>query len=104
MAKAKRIPRGTDYGGEESVSIVPVEDQPQDVGNEDKTETEPHRNRTCNLLVKRDDPRMLLNNSKVDSGSNSHKFSPGYYAVYYLIPYGVIKFVGKNIIIYRIDR
>ncbi len=38
---------------------------------------------------------MLLNNSKGDLGSNSQKFSPGYYVVYYLIPYGVVKFVGK---------
>ncbi len=70
---------------------------------------EPHRNRTCNLLIKSDDPRMLLNNSKGDLDSNSQKFSPGYYVVYYLLPYGVAKFVGKMLakillLIESIDR
>ncbi len=58
-------------------------------------ECEPPETRTRNLLIKRDGPRMLPNNSKGDLGSNSQKFSPGYYVVYYLIPYGGIKFAGK---------
>ena len=76
------------YGGEKFVSKMLV--------NSDGFETEPSETRTRNLLIKRDDPRMLLNNSKGDLGSNNQKFSPEYYVVYYLIPYGVVKFVGKN--------
>lgn len=67
----------------------------QNVVKEGVAETEPRRIRTSNRLIKRADPRMLLNNSKGDLGSNSQKFSPGYYIVYYLIPYGVVRFVGK---------
>jgi len=50
-------------GGAKSVSIVPVVDQAQDVGRmlanvgktvgkEGENEPEPHRSRTCNLLIK----------------------------------------------------
>ena len=60
-----------------------------------KFESEPHRNRTCNLLIKRDEPPMLLDASKGDLLSAGQKFSFGYYLVYYLVPYGVGNFVGK---------
>ena len=50
-------------GGEKSVGMEPIVDQPQHVGKmlanvgkkvgkEGGVETEPHRNRTCNLLIK----------------------------------------------------
>ena len=68
------------------------------LANSDGFETEPSETRTRNLLIKMDDPRMLLNNSKGDLGSNNQKFSPEYYVVYYLIPYGVVKFVGKMLV------
>ena len=58
-------------------------------------EPEPHRSRTCNLLIKRDEPSMLLDASKGNLVSSGQRLSLGYYLIYYLVPYGVGKFVGK---------
>jgi len=58
-------------------------------------ECEPRRTRTSNRLIKRDEPSMLLDANKGDLVSPGQRLSLGYYLIYYLIPCGVGKFVGK---------
>ncbi|MFC1978042.1 hypothetical protein ACFLWS_07270 [Chloroflexota bacterium] len=58
-------------------------------------ESEPQRNRTSNLLIKRHDPPGLLDTSESDLDSPRSKFGLVYYLMYYLVPYGISKFVGK---------
>ena len=67
----------------------------QHVKQNDTFVNEPHRSRTCNLLIKRDEPLMLLDVDKCNSASSGQKMSLGYYLIYYLVPYGVVQFVGK---------
>jgi len=56
---------------------------------------EPHRNRTCNLLIKRDTSQEQLNNLQGNLESNSQLWNFIKHLVYYLVPYGILKFVGK---------
>jgi len=67
----------------------------QNVVKEGDFESEPHRNRTCNLLIKRDELTILPSDSQGNFISAGHKKSLGYSLIYYLVPYGVAKYVGK---------
>jgi len=57
--------------------------------------SEPHRDRTCNLLIKSDESSMLLDSPKENLISSSSKIRLGYYLADYLVPYGISKSVGK---------
>ncbi len=91
-----------DEGGEDIPEPEPVVDVSKMLPNADdntakkgENETEPHRSRTCNLLIKRDESPMLPDASKENVVSGSKKSSIGYYLIYYLVPHGISKFVGK---------
>jgi hypothetical protein len=61
-------------------------------------ETEPHRNRTCNLLIKRHDLSILLDTSDGYPVSSSQNPSLDDYPINHLILYGIAKFVGKMLV------
>ena len=75
--------------------VLPEISGTKNVVKEGNFESAPHRNRTCNLLIKRDELAVLPNDSQGHFISAGHKKSPGYYLIYYLVPYGVAELVGK---------
>ncbi len=65
------------------------------VGKEGEFETEPHRNRTCNLLIKRHEPDLLSGTVDHPPISDIQKYSRDLCFTLYLLLRSVAKFVGK---------
>ncbi len=58
-------------------------------------EREPHRSRTCNLLIKRDKPFMPLDYNSYSLVSDIMKYSLDLCLTFYLLMLSIGKFVGK---------
>ncbi len=58
-------------------------------------ESEPHRNRTCNLLIKSDNTSMPLDYNGYSLVSDIMKYSLDLCLTFYLLMLSIGKFVGK---------
>ena len=58
-------------------------------------EREPHRSRTCNLLIKRDEPYLLSNTNYSHPISDIRKYGRDLFLTFYLLLSSVAKLVGK---------
>ena len=65
------------------------------VGKEGRFEREPHRNRTCNLLIKRHEPYLLSGTDYTHPVSDIQKYSRDLCFALYLLLRSVAKFAGK---------
>ena len=63
--------------------------------NGDVFEREPHRSRTCNLLIKRHEPYFIPDTNYFRPVSDIQKYSRDLCSTFYLLMSSVIKFVGK---------
>ena len=93
-------------GERENYGIMPVVYQAEDIakmlrnGGRDGAkkgdfETEPHRTRTCNLLIKRHEPYLLSGTDYTHPVSDIRKYGRDLCFAFYLLLSSVIKFVGK---------
>ena len=65
------------------------------VGKEGEFETEPHRNRTCNLLIKRHEPYLLSDTNNSHLISDIRKYSHDLCLTFYLLLSSITKDVGE---------
>ncbi len=89
-------------GEEEDTGSVPVSNVSKMLAKGDENpskkggfETEPHRNRTCNLLIKSHDPYLLPGNDYSHPVSDIQKYSRDLCLAFYLLLSSVAKLVGK---------
>ena len=89
-----------------NVSIVPVVGQAQHIGKMLVTlsrkldiirefESEPHRNRTCNLLIKGHHPYLLSDTDYTHPDSDIRQYGYDLRFAFYLLLASVVKLVGK---------
>ena len=81
-------------GGGENVGKM-LSNGCQNVVIEDGIESEPHRNRTCNLLIKSHDPYMLSGTGYIRPVSDIRKYWYDLCLTFYLLLSSVVKLVGK---------
>ena len=67
------------------------------VVKEGEFETEPHRSRTCNLLIKRHEPDLLSGTDYTHLVSDIRKYGFDLCFAFYLLLRSVAKFVGKTL-------
>ncbi len=95
-------------GGEKSVNIEPVVEEDEDVGKmlarlSKKLdiirgfESEPHRSRTCNLLIKRHEPYLISGTDYTHPVSDIRKYGRDLCFAFYLWLSSVVKLIGKTL-------